>query len=168
MKRWYAVHTKPRQEVVAEDNLLRQRFEVYLPRLSTSRTRRGKWVDVVESLFPRYLFVRVDTFAQSVSVVRSTRGVCDFVRFGNQLLPVRDVIIDGLKAREHPDDHLHRLECRIFNKGDRVRAVRGALADIDGIFLADKGQDRVVILMNLLGRDSPVVLSRHDLVSSSA
>jgi transcriptional antiterminator RfaH len=167
MKRWYAVHTKPRQERLAEENLLRQRFEVYLPRLGESRRRRGKWVDVVESLFPRYLFVCVDTSVENISSVRSTRGVSDLVRFGDQLLPVQDRIIEGLKVREHPESHLHRLHGGLFEKGDRVKAVKGPFTDLEGIFLADKGKDRVLILMRLLGRDSPVALGRHDIAPAS-
>ncbi|MCI0507213.1 MAG: transcription/translation regulatory transformer protein RfaH, partial [Gammaproteobacteria bacterium] len=36
MKYWYTVHTKPRQEAIAEENLLRQGFTVYLPRMQAT------------------------------------------------------------------------------------------------------------------------------------
>ena len=39
--RWYAVCCKPRQEAVAEENLLRQDFHVYLPRIRIRQRRRG-------------------------------------------------------------------------------------------------------------------------------
>jgi len=167
MQRWYAVQTRPRQETVAEENLQRQQFEVYLPRLTVSRRRRGKWTEVVECLFPRYLFVHLDIAIESTAVVRSTRGVTNLVRFGDQLLHLEDAVIEQIKVREDPHCGLHLPGGGLFQRGDRVRAVRGALTDIEGIFLADNGKDRVVILMHLLNRDTRVTLARHDIVPVS-
>jgi transcriptional antiterminator RfaH len=168
MKRWYAVHTKPRQEALAERNLLCQRLEVYLPRLNASRRRRGKRVDVVECLFPRYLFVHIDTAVESTATVRSTRGVNDLVRFGDRLVHLRDDLIEQIRAREDCASGLHRPGGGLFAAGDRVRAVRGPFTDLEGIFLAEKGADRVVILMNMLNRDTAVTLSRDDLAAVGA
>lgn len=168
MKRWYAVQTKPRQETVAQANLQRQAFEVYLPLLTVSRRRRGRWTEVVECLFPRYLFTRIDTAIESVSVIRSTRGVTDLVRFGEQLLHLDEGIVKELKDRERASGGLHRPGGGRFHRGDRVRAVHGAFTDVEGIFLAEKGQDRVVILMHLLNRDTRVAIARNDIVPVSS
>ncbi len=168
MRRWYAVHTKPRQEQTAAEHLSRQQLEVYLPRLSASRRRRGKWVDVVECLFPRYLFVHLDTAVESTAMVRSTRGVSDLVRFGDRLLHLRDDVIARLRSREEAASGLHRAGGGLFQPGDRVRAVRGPFTDLEGIFLAEKAEERVVILMRLLNRDTAVTLSRDDLAAASA
>ena len=81
---WYAVCCKPRQESVAEDNLLRQGFHVYLPRIRIRQRRRKQWLDAVEVLFPRYVFIRIDPLRRSTAAVRSTRGVVGLVRFGGQ------------------------------------------------------------------------------------
>jgi len=40
MKSWYVIHTKPRNESVAEEHLRRQAFETYLPRIKQER-RQG-------------------------------------------------------------------------------------------------------------------------------
>jgi transcriptional antiterminator RfaH len=168
MKRWYAVHTKPRQEALAETNLDRQQFEVYLPQLTVSRRRRGKWIEVVECLFPRYLFVHIDIGVECTAAVRSTRGVIGLVRFGDRLLHLEDDIVEQIRARGDPQSGLRRPGGGLFQRGDRVRAVRGALTDLEGVFLAEKGEDRVVILMHLLNRDTPVTLARHDVVPVGA
>ncbi len=84
IERWYAVSCKPRQEAVAEDNLLRQGFHVYLPRIRIRQRRRRQWIDAVEVLFPRYIFIRVDPLRRSTATVRSTRGALGLVRFGGQ------------------------------------------------------------------------------------
>jgi hypothetical protein len=40
MLRWYVIHTKWAGETVAESNLQRQGYEVYLPRLQQTLRRR--------------------------------------------------------------------------------------------------------------------------------
>ncbi len=87
---WYAVCCKPRQEAIAEENLLRQGFHVNLPRIRIRRHRRGQWIDAIEALFPRYLFIRIDPYRCNTAPVRSTRGVVGLVRFGGQPAVVPD------------------------------------------------------------------------------
>ncbi|NEV64216.1 transcription termination/antitermination NusG family protein [Thiorhodococcus minor] len=45
MKAWYLIHTKPRQEALADANLQRQAFETYLPLYIRVAKRRGAWRD---------------------------------------------------------------------------------------------------------------------------
>ena len=99
IERWYAVCCKPRQEAVAEENLLRQGFQVYLPRIRMRQRRRGAWIDAVEVLFPRYIFIRIDPKRRSTASVRSTRGAVGMVRFGGQPAVVPDAVIDALRER---------------------------------------------------------------------
>ena len=107
IERWYAVCCKPRQEAVAEENLLRQGFQVYLPRIRMRQRRRGQWIDAVEVLFPRYIFIRVDTLRRSTAAVRSTRGAVGLVRFGGQPAVVPDAVMDALRQREDAASGLH-------------------------------------------------------------
>ena len=86
MKNWYLVMTKPREDAHAEQQLLNQNYEIYRPLAKRSRRQRGRMVTVVESLFPRYIFIRLDPEHDNWSSVRYTRGVAGFVRFG--ALPV--------------------------------------------------------------------------------
>ena len=50
---WYLVHTKPRQENLAQENLERQGYETYLPRVYQTRRRNGRYVKTMEAFFPR-------------------------------------------------------------------------------------------------------------------
>ncbi|HFC29569.1 MAG TPA: transcriptional activator RfaH, partial [Oceanospirillales bacterium] len=93
MKQWLAVHSKPRQETIAEENLARQGFEVYCPKIQIERKKRGKRIKVIEALFPRYLFVKFKSGHDSATSIRYTRGVTQIVRFGNELAIVSDDII---------------------------------------------------------------------------
>ncbi|MDR2366145.1 MAG: hypothetical protein LBD68_09915, partial [Zoogloeaceae bacterium] len=57
--RWHLIHTKPRQEKRAVENLKRQGYTCYLPIISTEKLRRGVLALVEEPLFPRYLFIHL-------------------------------------------------------------------------------------------------------------
>ncbi len=72
---WYAIHSKPRQEERALENLERQGFQAWLPMLTVEKFRRGKLAKVVEPMFSRYLFIRLDTEQTNWSPIRSTLGV---------------------------------------------------------------------------------------------
>jgi transcriptional antiterminator RfaH len=64
MKRWYVVHTQARQEARAQVNLRRQGFEAWLPVIRRARRDARRVDSTLASLFPRYLFVRLDLTSQ--------------------------------------------------------------------------------------------------------
>ncbi len=168
MTRWYVVHTKPRQEMLAQTHLHRQAFRTYLPLIAQTRRRRDRRVEVILPLFPRYLFIQVNLREQCTAAVRSTLGVTAMVRFGDQLLPVPDSVIAYLQASTDADTGLHRLHAPRFQKGDKVRVDRGPFAGLEGIYQAERGEDRFMILLDFLGRQTPVTLSSDALASRSA
>ena len=167
IERWYAVSCKPRQEAVAEENLLRQGFHVYLPRIRIRQRRRGQWIDRVEVLFPRYIFIRIDPQRHSTATVRSTRGAVGLVRFGGQPAVVPDAVMDALKQREDAASGLHQDKRPLFSTGETVKLVDGPLAGMEGVFTEQDGDKRVIVLLELLGKANKVTVSR-DWISRAA
>ena len=159
MSHWYAVRCKPRQEAVAQENLARQGFDVYLPRLRTTRRRCGKWVACIEALFPSYLFLRNDPSRQSMASVRSTRGAIDLVRLGGQPAVVPDTIIVNIQSREESASGLRQDDRSPIQTGDPVRVVDGPLAGLEGVFRQQDGERRVIVLLELLGKAHSMALS---------
>jgi len=158
--RWYAVCCKPRQEAVAEENLLRQGFHVYLPRIRIRQRRRGHWLDAVEVLFPRYIFIRIDPQRRSIASIRSTRGAVGLVRFGGQPAVVPDGVMDALRQREDAASGLHQDKRPLFNAGEPIKLVDGPLAGMEGVFTQQDGDKRVIVLLELLGKANKVTVSR--------
>jgi transcription antitermination factor NusG len=80
---WYPIHTKPRQERRALDNLQHRGYPCYLPMFPVQKIRRAKLTTVEESLFPRYLFIQLDIGPKGLDwgPIRSTMGVSRLVRF---------------------------------------------------------------------------------------
>lgn len=163
MKSWYAVHAKARQEAVAKEHLERQGFHVYTPRIRNARRRRGKWCSVIEPLFPGYLFAELDIDAQNVAPIRSTRGVIGLVRFGGELCTVPTHVVETLiRSQEHRDTPIEPAE--VFKRGDEVTIVDGPFAGVNAIFQAATAEERVLLLLDLLGRSNQLVVPPHQIV----
>jgi transcriptional antiterminator RfaH len=164
MKCWYLVYTKPCKERVAEQNLQCQNYEVYLPLIQRPRRRRDRWVGVIEPLFPNYLFVRLQLGYDSISPIRYTRGVRDLVSFTEkEPTVVPDQIVESLMSTADRDTGLHHPQGPLFKPSDTVIIDKGPLAGLKAIFLAETGQERVVILLELLGRENRVTIERDRL-----
>ena len=145
---WYLIHSKPRQEKVALENLERQGYPCYLPVLRIEKLRRGALVVLDEPLFSRYLFVQLDTdsSARSWTPIHSTRGVSRLVRFGVEPARVDDALVAYLRQQQAQE------VTRLFEPGQRVQVIEGAFAGVEGVFQIDDGQARAMVLIELLSR----------------
>jgi transcriptional antiterminator RfaH len=166
MTNWYAVQTKPRQELTAEQNLQRQGYITYLPRICLRKRKRDKWVDAVEPLFPRYLFIQVDPAQNSLAPVRSTLGVAKLVRFGQLLRPVPDAVIDYIKQLEDPETQQRQGEAWPHQPGDTLEVLEGPFANLTGIYQMPLGEDRALLLIELLGRSNTIAIPKDALTTS--
>ena len=156
---WYAVKAKPRQESLALKNLSDQDFEAYLPYITLSKRKQGKWQRVREVLFPGYLFIHVDTATQAIAPVRSTPGVSGMVRFGNILLPIGDALIEHIKRQEAALDGETPKPAPRFQPGDKLTIVDGPFAGLTAAFTMPRSSDRVMVLINILGGEKSVAVN---------
>jgi transcription elongation factor/antiterminator RfaH len=159
---WYVVRTKPRQEIVALDHLQRQGYSCYLPNIRIKKPSGTRLVLRDEPMFPGYLFISADPVfqAKGSSPIRSTRGVYELVRFGQDPAPIQFGILNAIYEREtvqleHPEGH--------FKAGDRVKVVHGPLAGLESIYDAQSGEQRSMILLELLNRPLKVKVATAQL-----
>ncbi len=155
MLAWYLLYSKPRRERVAFDNLLRQGYEAYLPVMRRRKRRGARYVDGLEPLFPRYLFVNLSDQSDDWSPIRSTVGVSHLVRFGDVAARVPDALVTRLRRREAEDGARERTGERL-RAGDQVRIVDGVLRGYEAIFEAKTGKERVLLLLEIAGRAATV------------
>ena len=148
---WYAVNTKANSELLAASQLRKQGFHVYLPWFEKTRKHARKVENILAPLFPRYLFIRLDISASRWQSVNGTVGVSRLVSFGDIPARVPDLVIDEIKGREGKDGSI-RMEPKGYHKGEAVRVIDNALGECNAIFEDMSGKDRVVVLLNLLGR----------------
>jgi transcriptional antiterminator RfaH len=157
-KRWYVAQTHVHAETKASSHLRRQGFEVYLPRYLKQRRHARRVDKVAAPLFPRYLFVSVDTATQRWHSIKSTIGITRLVANGDVPAALPQAIIDGLKRREDASGIIQLEQRPRFSSGDKIRVREGAFCDYLGLFEGVSGQERVAILLDLLGRKVRVVV----------
>ena len=148
---WYLVHTKPRQEKCALENLERQGFPCYMPTFAAEKLRRGAVVVADEPLFPRYLFIQlgIGESAKSWAPIRSTKGVNRLVGFGAEPAKVSDELIEALQVQGAATK---REPERLFKPGERVRVTEAPFKDIEAIYHMADGERRSMVLVELLSK----------------
>ena len=164
---WYCVHTKPGEELGA-DQYLRELLglETYYPRLKLQKTIRRVRRWVINSLFPRYLFCRLNA-ATHQQAVRYAPHVLDLVRFGERPTVVDDSIIEELKR--WAGDAVDVVTLRPGPQpGDTVEIVEGPFCGLQAIFQrALDDHDRVVVLLATLSFQPRVVLDRSQVTMAN-
>lgn len=153
---WYLLQSKPRQAERAQLNLERQGYQVYLPRITVERVRRRQRQLLEEPLFPNYLFIRLQRWVDNWYPLRSTRGVSWLVAFGDQPIAVDDSLIAAIAQRCAQDAGPPELQ-----PGESVEILDGPFAGLNAIFKASLGEQRVLILLDLLQRQVSVTLARN-------
>lgn len=158
MKRWYLAHTRPKAEQRAVVHLMHQGMGVYLPRylVQRSHARRRDWVE--KPLFPGYLFLHLDLERDYWRAVRSTVGIRNLVSAGDQPIAVDEEIIREIKAAEDEQGFVSPSRGRTFHSGDCVRIVEGPFLDAAGIFECQSDEERIIVLLDLLGRQVKVTV----------
>jgi transcriptional antiterminator RfaH len=158
---WHLVHTKPRGEARAQENLERQGFEVFLPLITLQKVRRGKLTSVTEPMFSRYLFIRTTSIMQDFSLVRSTLGVIQLVRFGTVPAKVPNDWVEAMRLQ--PAVHE-----KLFNAGDNLLIGNGMLKGLDAIYVQPDGETRAMVLIKLLNKPHMVSYETANLLPQSA
>jgi len=148
---WYLIHTKPRQERCALDNLERQGYQCYLPTIPSEKICQAQMTVADEPLFPRYLFIRLGQgdSDKSWAPIRSTIGVSRLVSFGNKPARVDDGLIEQLRTQE---SFLQTEPKRLFKRGEQVRLTEEPFAGIEGIYQMVDGERRVIVLIEILSK----------------
>lgn len=147
---WYVAYTHPRKEAVAQQNLLNQGFDAYMPRYQ-KRCRHARRVYLTMApLFPRYLFIRMNPAEQRWRAINGTIGVSYLLCDGPAPISIPDEVVDAINARE--DNGIVRIAPPEFSKGQRLCVTDGAFADLEGLFECVDDDSRVVMLLEFMGR----------------
>ena len=159
---WYLIHTKPKQEWIALQNLTQQGYECYLPQRPVEKIRRQKRLVVNEALFPRYLFVKKAEDPQTISyaAIRSTLGVIKMVSFGLEPVAVPDGLITAIQAQAQA---YQQQPESLFKTGCQVMVNEGGFVDVSAIYQTQDGEQRAFVLIEMLGKIQRVSVATHNL-----
>lgn len=155
---WFVTQLKPQGLRLAERNLQQQGFISFCPKRIESGKSRGQTVDRTVPLFPGYLFVQFDPTQSGWTAINSTRGI------------TRLILPDIRKPSPLPPPFMEELMARCDERGTIVTAPELAIGDtirvLSGPFAKTVGRiehmtddERVHILMDLMGQTTRVSVS---------
>ncbi len=145
---WFAIRVRTRAESTVSEFLRGRGIETLCPTYPDRRRYSDRIKTVDAALFPGYLFCNIDRFDRLP--VLSSPGVDYIVGFGREPHPVdleeiraiQAVMQSGLLAKPHP----------FLRVGQRVRIESGPLVNLEGILLATRSENRLVLSISMLQR----------------
>ncbi|MCU0784770.1 MAG: hypothetical protein MUF81_12165 [Verrucomicrobia bacterium] len=160
---WYCARTKPKHEHIAAANVRKRlSLEVFHPQLRIERVTRRGVVRVIEPLFPCYIFVRC-AIEEKLNEIQRTNGISSLVHFGNRIPTVEDSVIGELQECFEAESPLTLDDC--LTPGDEVVVGEGAFAGMSAFVLRVlPARQRVQVLLDVLGRPTPVEVDRNSVV----
>jgi transcriptional antiterminator RfaH len=148
---WYLAQLKPGGFVRAVANLHRQDFSTFMPVREASIRRNGRVRPARQPLFPGYLFTQVLPDHQNWRAINSTYGVARLVSLDRgRPTPVPPAFMEELHRRTDAQGVLGAPED--LKPGDTVRIISGPFAQQIAQIEAAETKDRVILLMQLMGR----------------
>jgi transcriptional antiterminator RfaH len=157
---WYLIHSKSRQEDVAELNLRRLGVETFCPRFRKLNLTRSKAQNKGEVLFPGYLFIRVEMTTEYRKVTYA-HGVLRVVKFGAAPAVVEEEIIASIRERVH-NGLVVLPPPSSLKSGQIVRINKGPFYGFEAIFEQElNGSQRVALLMKTVAFQGRMVVDRN-------
>jgi len=147
-RRWYIVRTKPRAEYLAAEELGRDGFEIFSPRVKNP----SPISHADTPLFPGYLFLRCDLEGERISSIRQAHHVAGWVSFGGEIPSIPDEVVRALMERAEAINREGGL-WRRYRPGEKVRIISNNIDSLAEVIEEVKSpQARVKVLLNFMGR----------------
>ncbi len=163
---WFCLRSQPKHEHIAAGHLQKlEGVEVFNPRLRFVRNTRIGPVTVTESMFPNYLFAKFD-WEQSLNRIHYSPGVSGVVHFGNKWPTIPDSAIEEIR-RLIGTEEVQVISNQVA-PGDEIDVSGGVFHGLQAVVTSVMpGKDRVLVLMDFLGRQTAVEIEMRSIIRRS-
>ena len=153
-KEWFLIQFKPNSHHQAKKNLTRQGFNTFLPLHEITLRKASRFVKSTKPLFPGYMFVSFDKAENKWHKIKSTYGVSRLITFNSSLKSIPSTFIDNLMKRYDSSGKL--LPIVKMKKGDKVEILEGPFANFIATIEEYESEQRIWVLMDLMGRKTKI------------
>ena len=156
-KNWLVATYKINEVRRVESNLLNQKFDYYLPKITTIKINSNPKVEV---LFPGYIFV--NTSYENYSALKYTIGIKNIIKFGGNISCISDKEIEAMQMAEETskiDPVVSQIQI-----GQDAMIAKGSLAGSIVKVCSLPSKERVGILLSFLGSVRRVTILEKDLI----
>ena len=161
MSSWYAIYTKPRHERKVNAHLCREGIKTFLPEIERWSRRKDRKKKILVPIFPGYLFINAELRGDSRLKVIKTNGVVKILGTNGTPTAIPESQIQAIQKIVESKTLVHAH--RYLKRGRIVRVVAGPLEGLEGIFLWEKGNGKLVVSVELLHRSVSVAIDESDI-----
>ena len=154
-KEWFILQLKANSHQLAKKNLNQQGFETFLPLYETTLRKASRFISTAQPLFPGYMFVTFDRAESEWHKIKNTYGVSRLVTFNSILKSIPTKFINDLMSRYDLSGNL--IPIKELKKGDQVKVSKGPFANFIATVETYETDQRIWILMDLMGRKSKML-----------
>jgi transcriptional antiterminator RfaH len=148
-KKWFIAQIKPNSYNSAIQNLERQGFETFLPKMEMTQRQKNKFVAKNVYVFPGYIFVCFDPHITTWSKINSTYGVSRIVAFNKKPSVISSDLILELKIRYEINSN--SIQKEKLQKGDSIKFFSGPFTDLIAKIESVDEKNRIWILLEVMG-----------------
>jgi transcriptional antiterminator RfaH len=149
-KEWFILQFKSNSHHLAEKNLNRQGFETFLPLHDTTSRKLSRFINTSKPLFPGYMFIKFDRTESEWHKINSTYGVSRLITFNSILKSIPTIFVDHLMKQYDLSGKF--IPVKKLKKGDTVTVLKGPFANFIATVEKYEADQRIWILMDLMGR----------------
>ena len=156
-KNWLVATYKINEVRRVESNLLNQKFDYFLPKITTKKINSNPKVEV---LFPGYIFV--NTSFENYSALKYTMGIRNIIKFGDNISCISDEEIEAMQMAEETskiDPVVSQIQI-----GQDVMIAKGSLTGSIVKVCSLPSKERVGVLLSFLGSVRRVTIPEKDLI----
>ena len=156
---WFVIHTKPNEEKKAFENLINQKFTCYMPMYLREIIIKNKIKIIPSPLFSRYLFIEVndESIQKNIGLIRSTLGVHQLLKTGENPIKIDTEIIMELKRTEK--DRSKKIK-KHFKQGEIVQIQSGPFKGIKAIFECEDANERAILFFELMQKPTQISVNK--------
>jgi len=156
-KNWLVATYKINEVRRVESNLLNQKFDYYLPKITTKKINSNPKVEV---LFPGYIFI--NTSFENYSALKYTMGIKNIIKFGDNISYISDEEIEAMQMAEEKSK-IDPVASQI-QIGQDVMITNGSLKGNIVKVCSLPSKKRVAVLLSLLGSVRRVTIPKKDII----
>jgi len=156
-KKWFIASYKINEVKIVERNLLNQKFDFYLPKITIKKINSNP---IEEVLFPGYIFV--NTSFEKFSALNYTIGIKNVIKFGDNIpfISYKDIkIMQMAEETSKIDPVVSQIQIgqdAVISRG----SLRGSIVKICSL----PSKERVEVLLSFFGKMRRVTIQEKDLI----
>ena len=149
VKKWFIAQIKPNSYETAIQNLERQGFETFLPKMEITQRQKNKFLIKNVIVFPGYMFVCFDPHIITWTKINCTYGVSKILAFNKKPSEIPTDLILELKNKYEINSNSKEMKC--LQRGDSVKFYTGPFADLIAKVENIDENNRIWVLLEAMG-----------------